>query len=518
VHTFAGARAIAEVVRLYGLRCVGGRDEGQIVRAALKLTRRSALGVVGSIMTSALLDACGGGSDTSSAPASELTGNPQPVPSGPQTLSTVGISTSVVGSIGAGFAGLSYEKNSMAVPRFAPSNADLIGLFTRLGPSLLRIGGNSVDETQWAPNGAGRTSGEVAPSDIDALAGFLQASGWSVLYGVNLATSAPAAAAAEVAYAVQSLGSSLYAIEIGNEPDLYGGNYFTTWNLQDFEQLWGEFRSAIIQVAPTVRLTGPAAAGNIGTWTVPFGQYVASSEIVLLTQHYYRGNGQSASSTVAELISPDPVLVADLATLKAGAASIGVPFRITETNSFYNGGADGVSDSYASSLWVIDDLFNIALGGGTGANFHGGGDSDGYTPIADNDGVVVEARPEYYGLLLFTLAGQGTLLQTSVAAAGLNVTAYCVRSTNGALSIIVVNKDATQNLTLSVDTGQSVNSAALLVLGGPALSATSAVLIQGAAVAATGAFAPAAAYTPTVADGVVSCYVPAASAALIQIT
>jgi len=488
------------------------------VRAALKLTRRGALGAVGSLLTGALLDGCGGGSDASSALGFGLTSNPQPVPSGPQTPSTVSVSASVAGTIGAGFAGLSYEKNSMAVPRFAPNNADLIGLFSRLGPSLLRIGGNSVDETQWAPTGAGRTSGEVAPSDIDALAGFLQASGWKVLYGVNLATSTPAAAAAEVAYAVQSLGSTLYAIEIGNEPDLYGGHYFATWSLEDFEQLWGEFRAAIIQAAPTVQLTGPAAAGNIATWTVPFGQHVGSSEIILLTQHYYRGNGQSASSTVAELVSPDPTLIADLATLRAGAAAIGVPFRMTETNSFYNGGADGVSDSYASSLWVIDDLFNIALGGGTGANFHGGGDGSGYTPIADNDGAVVEARPEYYGLVLFTLAGQGTLLQTTVAAAGLNVTAYTVRLSNGGLSIVVVNKDAVQNLTLRIDTGQTVNTAALLVLDGPALSATTGVSIQGAQLAPTGAFAPAAAYTPTAAAGVISCYVPAASAALIQIT
>ncbi len=83
---------------------------------------------------------------------------------------------------------------------------------------------------------------------------------------------------------------------------------------------------------------------------------------------------------------------------------------------------------------------------------------------------------------------------------------------------MVVNKDAVQNLALSVDTGQTVNTAALLVLTGPALSATTGVAIQGAAVAQTGAFAPAAAYTPTVAAGVVSCYVPAASAALVRIT
>jgi hypothetical protein len=443
--------------------------------------------------------------------------NPQPVPSGPVTTATVSVAASGVGSIGAGFAGLSYEKNSMALPRFTPDNAALIAMFRQLGPSLLRIGGNSVDTTQWAPAGAGQTSGEVAPPDIDALSGFLQASGWKVLYGVNLATSTPAAAAAEVAYAAKSLGASLYGIEIGNEPDLYGGKYFSTWSLADFEQLWGQFRAAILQAVPDVPLTGPADAGNIGSWTVPFGEQVGSGEIMLLTQHFYRGNGQSPSSTVAELVSADPTLVADLVTLKAGAAAIGIPFRMAETNSFYNGGADGVSDSYASALWVIDHLFTIAQGGGAGANLHGGGDGAGYTPIADSDGVVVAARPEYYGMLLTVLAGQGNLLDTTLAAGALDVTAYAVRPVAGGLNVVVVNKDSTQNLQLSLTTGTAVNSADLLLLTGPALDATSGVQIQGATVTADGGFAPAVPYTPGIAGAVVSCYVPAASAALIRI-
>jgi hypothetical protein len=469
------------------------------------------------VLADALLGGCGGSSADGAASIAALPTNPQPVPADPLTAASVSVAASAAGNIGAGFAGLSYEKSSMALPRFAPGNGALIAMFRQLGPSVLRIGGNSVDTTQWAPSGAGQTSGEVAPSDIDALAGFLQASGWQVLYGVNLATSTPAAAAAEVAYAAKSLGPSLYGIEIGNEPDLYGGKYFSTWSLADFEQLWGQFRAAILQAAPDVQLTGPADAGNIGTWTVPFGEQVGSGQIMLLTQHYYRGNGQSASSTVAELVSADPNLVADLATLKAGAAAIGVPFRIAETNSFYNGGADGVSDSYASALWVIDHLFTIAQGGGIGANLHGGGDGDGYTPIADSDGVVVAARPEYYGVLLMVLAGQGNLLDTTVAAGALNVTAYAIRPVAGGLNVVVVNKDSTQNLRLSLTTGLAVNTAELLLLTGPALDATSGVAIQGASVTPEGGFAPAAPYTPDIAGGVVTCYVPAASAALIRI-
>jgi hypothetical protein len=428
------------------------------------------------------------------------------------------VAESVGVSIGPAFAGLSYEKNSMALPRFTPGNAALIGMFQGLGASLLRIGGNSVDETQWTPNGAGQSSGEVAPSDIDALAGFLRACGWRCLYGVNLATSTPAAAAAEVAFAVQSLGETLYGIEIGNECDLYGSHYFTPWNLTLFEQRWTQFRDAIVAAVPGVPVTGPASAGSVGTWTVPFGVQVRSSEIVLLTQHYYRGNGQSASSTIAELLSPDANLVSLMQTLQAGAAAVGVPCRIAETNSFYNGGADGVSDSYASALWVIDHLFHIALGGGVGANLHGGGDGAGYTPIADDNGSVVGARPEYYGMLLFTLAGQGSLLATSISAAGLNVSAYAVQSSAGALSVIIVNKDATQNLSLSLDAGAGYTSARLLELAGPALDASSGVTIQGAAVALDGGFAPAPAYTASLSAGTVSCYVPAAAAVLLQLS
>lgn len=480
-----------------------------------RFRRRTVIQGLSGLAIGALLDGCGGNGEAGAPSLAK----PQPQPSGALTQIPVTISGTTVGSVGARFAGLSYEKNSMALPRFTPDNVNLIGLFRRLGPSLLRLGAASVDSTNWQPAGAGRTSGQVAPSDIDALAGFLEQTGWTILYGVNLATSTPAAAAAEVAYAVKALGSSLYGVEFGNECDEYPGHYFPAgWNLQDFETLWEEFRSAVLQVAPQVVLTGPGSIVDISGWTIPFGQKVTKAQIALLTQHYYRGNGQSASSTDAELVSPDLTLKQDLATLAAGASSIGVPFRITETNSFYNGGAAGVSDSYASSLWVIDHLFNIALGGASGVNLHGGGSGNGYTPIADDSGAVIEARPEFYGVLLFTMAGQGSLISTAVAAAGLNVTAYTVQSADGTLSIVVVNKEVGRNLQLNIECGQTVNSALLLAMNGPGLDATGGVTIQGANVAMDGHFEPGTAYTVQISASTVTCYLDALSAILLKVT
>jgi hypothetical protein len=438
-----------------------------------------------------------------------------------------------MGAIGAAFAGLSYEKSAIHEPLFTGTNAPLIGLFNLLGPCVLRIGGNTVDQTVWNPTGPGQTSGQVAPPDVDALAAFLQTSGWKCLYGINLGGSATgvqttALAASEVAYVYKKLGSSLLGIEIGNEPDLFGdaGNYYAgAWSLSSFISLWQQYRAAILATTPAVPITGPADAGSASSWTIPFGQSVSKSEITLLTQHYYRGNGQSSSSTVDNLITADTTLVSELATLKSGAAGIGVPYRMAECNSYYNGGASGVSNSYASSLWVLDYLFDCALGGACGVNFHGGGNGTGYTPIADSNGTVVGPRPEYYGIYLFTLAGQGTLYSTSLTTGSMNLTAYAVKTASGATNLIVVNKDSTQNLQLTIQMPASVKTATLLQMTqlssgatAPVLSATSGVTIQGATVSTSGSFSPQAAYVLTASGSQISCYVPYLSAVLIQTT
>ena len=430
------------------------------------------------------------------------------------TPTTVTVTSTVTGTIGSAFAGLSYEKSQMANSFFSPQNANAIGLFKLGGPSLLRIGGNSVDKTTWMPDGKGRTSGQVAPSDIDALAGFLKATGWQVLYGTNLAQSTPALAASEIAYAVQSLGSSLYGIEVGNEVDLYHSNgYFpSTWGFSDYLALWQSFVAAIRQLSPNVPITGPVAASNISGYVAPFAK-AEGRNVILLSDHYYRGNGQSASSTVNLLISPDANIVTQAKEMLAVSQSIDVPYRFAETNSFYNGGAPNVSDSYASALWVIDHLFTCASNGAQGINLHGGGDSTGYTPIADSNGVVVEARPEFYGVTLFTLAGQGTLQQTSINSGSVNATAYAIQAVSGALSIIINNKDSVQYLNVTLQLPQAAQSATLLQMTGPSLSATSGMTIQGASIQPDGTFSPGPATTlPTLA-----CMVSPLSVALIQV-
>lgn len=500
------------------------------------ITRRQMLAGAAAVTVTGLLQGCGSSSSSGNpSPASQL----QPQPSGPLRSASLAVSATTAGTIGPAFAGLSYEKRELFGPLFSASNSDLIALFKLLGPSLLRIGGNSVDQTYWNPNGPGQTVGQIAPSDVDALAAFVKAAGWQVLYGVNLggagpapytsgslvAKTTPALAAEEVAYAAQAFGSSLLGIEIGNEPDAYGSTYFagTTWNVSAFESLWNQFRTAILAQTPGVAVTGPADSYNYTGWTIPFGKAQTKSKISLLTQHYYRGDAASAASTVELLVSPDTNLTAELSALHSAAQSIGVPYRIAECNSFYGNGPSNVTDAYASALWGIDFLFDCAQASTTGANFHGGGKAP-YTPIENGtDGSVLQICPLYYGMLFFSLAGQGTLDSVQLSADGLEVTAYAIHTSSGGLNIMVLNKDSTYNLQLDIQLPQPISSATLLELAqlsqgaaGPSLSATDGITIQGGSVSIDGSFAPGPAYTLNPDGMQLECYVPALGAVLLQ--
>lgn len=463
----------------------------------------------------------------------------QPVPAGPVTAASLIVSSDPAGFIGSQYIGLSYPKGVLHTRLLAASNTDLVALCRRLGTGVLRIGGSEVDRTVWTAEGPGETARRISPSDVDALASFVKATGWHCLYGVNLGGSAtgttnPALAAEEVAYVHRLLGDQLLGIEIGNEPNLYNrpNQYYPdNWTLAKFIALWREYREAILAVTPGVAITGPATVGAVETWTIPFGKQVGKSEISLLTQHYYRGNGAAPASSAANLMQTDPKLFSELRALLTCSAEIGVPYRMAECNTYYGydrpnaEGAKAAVGAYDSALWAIDFLFECALGGSVGVNMHSLSSGLGYAPIAFSESRVLEARPEYYGMLLFTLAGEGTLYHTQFNAGDLNATAYAVKGSAGTWSIVVNNKESKTHLRLNIQLPRAARSAALLELtqrsgqsAGPDLMATNGITIQGSPISKDGSFAPGPAYTLSSSGSQFSCYAPALSAVLIQIT
>lgn len=474
---------------------------------------------------------------------------PQPVPSGTMTSASIVVSSAAVGSIGSGFAGLSYEKSTLCYGTtrlFSAASSNLIGLFQTLGTGVFRIGGASADVMVWTPAGAGQTAGQVAPSDVDRLAAFVKATGWKCLYCINLAGSAggtttPALAAAEVAYVAQAFGSSLLGIEIGNEPNLYPGIYYpSTWALSDFETLWLQYRAAIVAVTPTVKITGPATSNSVSTWAVPFGKYVTTNDISLLTAHYYAQGpvvgpytASQINAEIAALLTSnqsDGRLIPQLQSYEQSTLTA-IPFRMSECNSIIADNTNTAANTYATAIWALDYMFTCAANGASGVNFHGGPHMNSsaldfiYTPILDASGVVTAVNPEYYGILMFALAGTGTLKQVTVSAGSLNVAAYAVKSASGGSNVVVINKDSTNNLQLTLTLPQSVSTAKLLEMTqlssgatAPSLSATTGVTIQNASVSLGGVFAPGTPYSVSISGSQLTCYVPALSAVLIQTT
>jgi hypothetical protein len=416
------------------------------------------------------------------------------------------------------YPGLSYEKDKLADSMFDGTNTALVQLFRLLGPSVLRLGANAVDRCSW--NGAIRELTPILPAYIDALATFAEATEWQLIYGVNLARNTPDNAASEAAYVASRLGPSLLAWEIGNEPDLYRRHGYrpSSWSYDDYLKEWRAFRGAMGQASPGVSFSGPATAFDVAHFTSPFLRD-EGARLSMLTHHYYRADRNDPTSTLASLLQPDQGLLTELSGLVPAAARKGVPLgvRLDEANSFYNGGVPNVSNAFGSALWVIDFMFMCALAGCIGVNMHGGGSGPGYTPIADRDGRASEARPELYGMLMFSQAAQGLPLEGTVNAdATINLSVWGVARNDHGLNAVLINKDGTRSVRVELASDYPATRFEPLWLRGMGLSATSGHTLGGVAIDASGSWLPQAQEPMIASEGRVVVVLPPASALLLR--
>jgi hypothetical protein len=453
-------------------------------------------------------------------------------PTGTGVAATVTVNTgSTVGNVGAGFAGLSYEKTHVMNGSLTSANAPLIALYKLLGSPVLRIGANDVDVCTWGGTGTApaQPSGQpfthsIRTGGVDQLCGFLAATGSKVIYGVNFAAHVVAPSAAEAAYVMSMCPQSIVGFEIGNEIDKYG-----SWAAQQTE--WESFANAIV-ATPGALLVGPATTGGgYQTFVPAFAAAEApkfGTKLTLLTNHYYVAGSGSNAATAASLQTVSANIVPTATALNSTATQNHVPngFRIGEANTFSGHGQMGVSDTLISGLWAIDYMFVNAEHGAAGVNFHGGETGmDGtrpfyYEPIMENNGSVVEVHPEYYGMLLFVLAGQGAVVSTTVNSTNGNFTAYAIKGT-GFTSVVLDNKSATSAVSATLNLGAQVNSASAIYLQGtPAGSLTveaAGVTLAGAPVTAAGAWNRNPPFIQATSGNTISVFVPAASAALVRI-
>ena len=362
------------------------------------------------------------------------------------------------------FTGLSYESAQLANPAFFSSmNKQLIELFCGLSPNgNLRIGGGSSEFTTYSdadPSGpppfevfGPDTSKTVKHGTVTTalalrnLRGFLDATGWSCLYGLNLGQGTKENATAEAAAAFRILGPRLLAFQIGNEPDSFRNRYRpATWGPADYMKEWNEFHEAIVATTPDAKFAGPDISNKLAFLTAFAEEAPKHKDVILLTAHYYAmGPAGSAGATLDQLVEPDPkqatIHLHNLPTIEAEAMkTAGLPYRMSEGNSCWNGGQPGVSDTLASALWCADTMLRFGTLGWSGVNLHGGGDGF-YTPIAGAPGAGFTRRPEYFGMQFGQSFTGASFLASTLTGAGPHVTAYAVEH-EGRRRVAIINKD-----------------------------------------------------------------------------
>ena len=397
---------------------------------------------------------------------------------GPAHTDVVTISSTPLGNAVPGaFVGISLEYGTVVsaeLPGSGGADAVLAQLIRNLSPGyapILRIGGDSGDKTWWPVAGMPRPRGidyALTPAwlaDARALARSARA---RLILGINLEADSTQIASTEARHLVTGVGRrNIEALEIGNEPELYAGIpwYVTpagtkgfgrplTYNLADYMKEFAKIAGAL----PRVPLAGPSTGAD--TWIAGLGPLLAANpSLRLATLHAYaldpqgdafRGHdcptaiGEPAHPSIAALLDSyaSQALVQGALPYVAIAHSHGIPFRIDEMNAITCAGTPGVSNTSASALWVLDELFRLLRAGVDGVNIHTWRGSAGklFDMHYRQGRWVGSVQPEYYGMLMFVHAAPpgSRLLSTGGASAG-PLRAWAVQAPDHSIRVVLIN-------------------------------------------------------------------------------
>ena len=430
-----------------------------------------------------------------------------------------------IGIIAPDFMGLGYEISSVSRPGLlSRSNQVYVQLVRTLGArGVIRIGGNTADYAKYSPTTAPVSSARgtvVNDAVLKDLGGFLEATGWKLIWALDLGQASEADAIAEARIISSIAGERLLAFEIGNEPDLFvrAKHRKPEYGYEDWLAEYRRYKAALRKEFPRIAFAGPDVAIRT-EWVTRFAAD-EGKDSVLLTHHYYR-EGQNPSSSIEKLLGVDPKLQPQLTALKTASQACGVPYRICEVNSFSGGGRPGVSDTMAGALWVLDYMFTLADNGCAGVNMETGVNHldfiSSYSPVGDDEHGHHSAKPEYYGMLAFSLVGRGQLVAVESDANSPEIKAYATQPSKGALNLTLINKGAATPV-ISVNLGEHIKAkhASLIRLSGPAINAKTGITLGGAEVTPDGTWKSANTEVLRVKSGQLSITMLPTSAAIIQ--
>lgn len=443
------------------------------------------------------------------------------------------------------FAGFSYEVSALLPAAngqhyFRADNTALITLFHTLGIKSLRIGGNTSDrDAKTLPS----------ESDFDQLFAFAKAADVRVLYCLRLHNGDPALDAVTAKYLMDHYSPWVDAFSIGQEPSAYPKTKIDTrkpsermgagnenFAYTNYRNEWARFAAAIEGAVPNVRFYGPSVHNN-GEWARRFiADFASDHHVVMVSEHLYAG-GAAGKLPSAE-VGRDRMLSDSFtkayqklyASFVPQSDAAHLPYRLEEVNSYFNGGAEGSSNTFASSLWSLDFMYWWAEHHAAGLNFHTGDavsmNGEVHAPryaafVTGPQGFAI--RPLAYGLAAFAATSQGSLIAATVASdAKLNLAAYATLSPDRQVYVTLINKEhgaAAHDASITLRSTKPYALAETMALTDPSgdVAATSGVTLGGAAISASGSWNGTWTRLPSATgDRIVT--VPAGSALLVRLT
>jgi hypothetical protein len=390
------------------------------------------------------------------------------------------------------FLGLSFETLTLlphpdgTLTYFVPSNRPLIQLFHTLGIRSLRIGGNTAD-----------TPSIPIPTEpeIDQLFQFAQAADVKVIYTLRLRESSIPKVAEAAKYLMGHHAAQIDCLSIGNEPNIYE---------HEFSKYADDLRAytpAVLAAAPNTRLCGPGT--NI-SGTAPWAngyikEFGQSPQLLWLTQHAYPGGAggkvTDPATGIRQMLSPEfeQRYQNYVNAFVPAAQAAHIRYRIEETNSFYNGGAKDVSNTFASSLWALDYLYFWLTHDSSGVNFHTGDTvaaADHQAPCwyatfwTKPDGTL-DVHPIAYAIKAFDLAAHGDLLPIEATGAPTTLKIYATRGSAKTIYLTLINKQIDANqppATIEASLPPHFKKISTMSLTAPSLNAISGVQLGGASI------------------------------------
>lgn len=462
-------------------------------------------------------------------------------------VQSMNITGATVGNpVPTGFVGLSIEIK--ALEDYAgqdPRAIDpvLLHLVQDISPQqrpVLRIGGDSTDWSWWPVAHMRQPAGvryTLTPTWMHVAHALATDLGARLILGVDLEADSQILASAEAQAMVADIGrGSIEALELGNEPELYGsfgwyrsaaGTLVTGrprgYDLSNFTSNFSSFAPHL----PAVPLAGPSSGAP--TWLAQLGSFLsAEPRVRLVTVHAYplKHCRKGTVVTIPQLLSEASShgLAERIAPYVAVASAHHAPLRIDEINGISCGGTRGVSDTFASALWVLDTLFEMARTGVSGVNIHTvpGTINEVLGPELVDGTWRMRVHPEFYGMIMFAQAappGARLLRLASTVPSGVKV--WATRS-GATIHVVVINKRLALSQVLRLRIAGAGGSATVEQLRAPSVNATSGVTLGGQTFGTTTASGVLAGPVPddTLAPsgGTYTVRVPAASATMLTMT